>query len=239
MNGFLYGAALQWKMDIRSKSLLITCYVVPLIFFLLMGGIFTSVMPQMEETLIQTMLVMGVSMAAFIGYPTSLSETYGGEIKKVYQASRVPLSLGLWAMLLSAFTHLLIMSLLILLLAPLLFDAALPENLPAFFTALTVFILACLSVGSVLGLGVNSQARLNMTAQLLFLPSIMLSGIMFPAELLPGVLQTAGKIFPAAWGYRLMQNQGLAFSNLWPLLLISALSVPACVLLMKKSAGDR
>jgi len=45
MNGFLYGVALQWKLDIRSKSLLVTCYIVPLIFFLLMGGIFTSVMP--------------------------------------------------------------------------------------------------------------------------------------------------------------------------------------------------
>ena len=35
MNGFLYGVALQWKLDIRSKSLLVTCYIVPLIFFLL------------------------------------------------------------------------------------------------------------------------------------------------------------------------------------------------------------
>ena len=45
MNAFTYGLLLQWKLDIRSKSLLITCYGVPLIFFLLMGGIFTSVMP--------------------------------------------------------------------------------------------------------------------------------------------------------------------------------------------------
>ena len=46
MNGFLYGVALQWKLDLRSKSLLITCYIVPLIFFLLMGGIFTSLFCQ-------------------------------------------------------------------------------------------------------------------------------------------------------------------------------------------------
>ncbi len=62
MSGFLYGVALQWKLDIRSKSLLVTCYIVPLIFFLLMGGIFTSVMPEMRSTLIQSMIVMGVSM---------------------------------------------------------------------------------------------------------------------------------------------------------------------------------
>ena len=54
MNGFLYGIALQWKLDIRSKSMLVTCYIVPLIFFLFMGGIFTSVMPEMRSTLIQS-----------------------------------------------------------------------------------------------------------------------------------------------------------------------------------------
>lgn len=45
MKAFLYGVSLQWKMDIRSKTLLITCYIVPLLFFVVMGGIFTSVMP--------------------------------------------------------------------------------------------------------------------------------------------------------------------------------------------------
>ena len=26
MNGFLYGVALQWKLDLRSRTMLITCY---------------------------------------------------------------------------------------------------------------------------------------------------------------------------------------------------------------------
>ena len=42
MNAFLYGLALQWKLDLRSKTLLITCYRVPLLFFVMMGGIFTT-----------------------------------------------------------------------------------------------------------------------------------------------------------------------------------------------------
>ena len=47
MNSYLYSLVLQWKLDIRSKSLLVTFYIVPLIFFLIMGGIFTSVIPEM------------------------------------------------------------------------------------------------------------------------------------------------------------------------------------------------
>ena len=62
MGAFLYGTALQWRLDIRSRTLLITCYVVPLLFFAMMGGIFTSVNPSARETLVPSMTVMGVSM---------------------------------------------------------------------------------------------------------------------------------------------------------------------------------
>ena len=180
MNGFLYSVVLQWKLDIRSKSLLVTCYIVPLIFFLLMGGIFTSVMPDMRNTLIQSMIVMSVSMGAFIGLPPSLIETYGNDVKKVYKANGVPIYLGLITMFLSAFIHLMISCIIILSLAPILFKATLPVQLPLFVLALAVYIIVSLSIGSILGLTVKNQAKLTMIAQLVFLPSIMLSGIMFP-----------------------------------------------------------
>ena len=234
MNGFLYGVALQWKLDIRSKSLLVTCYVVPLIFFLLMGGIFTSVMPEMRSTLIPSMIVMSVSMGAFLGLPPSLVETYGSDVKKVYKANGVPLYLGLVTMFLSAFVHLMISSVMILLLAPMLFEAALPIQLPFFFLALAIYIIVSLSIGSILGLIVKNQAKLTMIAQLVFLPSIMLSGIMFPIDLLPGFLETIGRIFPAFWGYRLMLDNGFCFENLWYLILVFGMSVIVCSILLKK-----
>nr|WP_296465406.1 ABC transporter permease [uncultured Acetatifactor sp.] len=234
MNGFLYGVALQWKLDIRSKSLLVTCYIVPLIFFLLMGGIFTSVMPEMGSTLIQSMIVMSVSMGAFIGLPPSLLETYGSDIKKVYKANGVPLCLGLVTMFLSAFVHLMATCAVIALLAPVLFEAALPTQLPFFFPALAIYMLASLSIGSVLGLTVKNQAKLTMIAQLVFLPSIMLSGIMFPADLLPDFLEAAGRIFPASWCYRLMLDNGFCFENLWYPIVIFITSVFICVIVLKR-----
>ena len=233
MSGFLYSAALQWKLDIRSRSLLVTCYIVPLIFFLLMGGIFTSVMPEMKGTLIQSMLVMSVSMGAFIGLPPSLIETYGSDVKKVYKANGVPLYSGLLAMFLSAFIHLMISCILILLLAPVLFEAVLPTNIPEFFSALAIYMTASLSIGCILGLAVKSQAKLTMTAQLVFLPSIMLSGIMFPMNLLPDFLEAIGRIFPAFWGYRLMLDNGFCFENLWYLLLVFFGAAIVCGMLLK------
>ena len=234
MNGFLYGIALQWKLDIRSKSMLVTCYIVPLIFFLFMGGIFTSVMPEMRSTLIQSMIVMSVSMGAFIGLPPSLIETYGSDVKKVYKANGVPLYLGLVTMFLSAFVHLMISSVIILLLAPILFEATLPVQLPFFFLALAIYIIVSLSIGSILGLTVKNQAKLTMIAQLVFLPSIMLSGIMFPIEFLPDFIKTIRYIYPASWGYRLMLDYGFHLQNLWYLIAIFFAVIIVCGIILKK-----
>ena len=238
MNGFLYSLALQWRLDIRSKSLLVTYYIVPLIFFLLMGGIFTSVMPEMSSTLIQSMIVMSVSMGAFLGLPPSLIETYGSDIKKIYKANGVPIHLGLVIMVFSAFVHLMITCMVILLLAPILFKANLPSQFPLFFLALAIYIFVSLSIGSILGLTVNNQAKLTMIAQLIFLPSIMLSGIMFPITLLPDFLQTIGRLFPASWGYRLMLENSFSLENLWYLILVSCISVMTCILLLNQQKSN-
>ena len=173
-------------------------------------------------------------MGALIGLPPSLIETYGSDIKKVYKANGVPIYLGLVTMFLSAFVHLMITCFVIVLLAPILFEAALPMQLPTFFLALTIYIIVSLSIGSVLGLTVKNQAKLTMTAQLVFLPSIMLSGIMFPVDLLPDFLEAIGRIFPASWGYRLMLDHGFCFENLWYLIFIFFAAVIVCGIVLKK-----
>ena len=238
MNGFLYSVALQWKLDIRSKSLLVTFYIVPLIFFLIMGGIFTSVIPEMGSTLIQSMIVMSVSMGAFLGLPSSLVEIYGSDIKKIYNANGVPIYLGLVTILLSAFVHLMMICIVILLLAPILFKASLPTQLPIFLLSLTIYIIVSLSIGCILGLTLKNQAKLTMLAQLVFLPSIMLSGIMFPISLLPDFLQVIGHVFPAYWGYRLMLENGFSIENLWYMIFIFCIAVMIGILLLNKQKSE-
>ena len=234
MNAFLYGLALQWKLDLRSKTLLITCYLVPLLFFVMMGGIFTTILPGAEETLLPAMTVFGGTMGALIGLPPSLVEIYGSDIRKVYQANGVPLSLGLVLTNLSAFLHLFLMSILLYLLAPVLFDAALPAHPGQYFAELAFFLVVSLSIASIVGLAVKDPAKTSMVSILLFLPSILLSGILFPAELLPEAVATVGKLFPATWGYSLLTEQALTGEPVAPLLLLLTLGGVVCGLLLHK-----
>ena len=141
-------------------------------------------------------------------------------------------------MVLSAFVHLIMTCIVILLLAPILFKASLPSQLPLFFLALAIYIFVSLSIGSILGLTVKNQAKLTMIAQLVFLPSIMLSGIMFPSNLLPDFLQAIGRLFPASWGYRLMLDHGFGLENLWYLILVSCIAVISCILLLNQQKSN-
>ena len=234
MSAFLYGVSLQWKLDIRSKTLLITCYMVPLLFFAVMGGIFTSVMPEARYTLIQSMTVFGVTMGALIGLPPSLVEIYSSDIKKVYKANGVPLYLGLVLTNISAYIHLFIMSIILYIAAPLAFNAEIPENPVLYFASLAIFIAVSLSIASIIGLAVKDQAKTSMVSIIIFLPSIMLSGIMFPIELLPKAFEMVGKIFPASWGYKVMADSTFQLENLLPLVVILILAICVCGILLHK-----
>lgn len=234
MNGFIYGAVLQWKLDLRSRTMLITCYAVPLVFFAIMGGIFTSIMPETKDTLIPSMTVFAVTMGALVGLPPSLTEIYRSDIKNAYQANGVPLALGLVLTNFSAFVHLIIMSAILCIIAPVAFDAAIPANLWSHFGGLAVLIVVSLSIASIIGLAVTDTANTSMFSILLFLPSIMLSGIMFPAELLPKAFVFAGKLFPATWGYALLVENAFSGRLLWPLCTIFLVGALFCGILMKR-----
>lgn len=204
MRAFLYGVTLQWKLDLRNKEILIIYYLVPLVFFGFMGMIFTSINPEAKGSLIQSMSIFTITMGAFLGSPIPLVELYSKDFKKAYKVGGIPLWAGAVNNFISAFVHLFITELIIYGLAPVIYDAKIPERPMNYFILLAVFLMVCLSIGTVLGLYLKSTSKVTMISQLLFLPSIMLSGIMFPPEMLPKVLGIIGHVFPATLCRRLM-----------------------------------
>ncbi|AFA47667.1 ABC transporter permease [Acetobacterium woodii] len=235
MKAFIYQFRLQWVLDLRNRGVLLTYYIIPLVFFAFMGGIFTTINPLAKETLIPSMIVFGVTMGAVLGTPTQIVGLYGSEIKKSYLAGEVPLWTGVTIFCLSAFVHLFLMSMIILLVAPFIFDATVPTDLPSFVITLMLFILATLGVGSALGLFVKSSTRLTMICQVVFLPSVMLTGIMFPVTMLPEALAQIGKILPATWGFYNLCLTSLDFQSLLPLFVIIGVTSLIIIVQLKRT----
>lgn len=238
MNAFLYGVGLHLKLNLRNKEILIMYYIVPLVFFLFMSGIFTSIIPDANKTLIQSMAVFGVNMGGLLGGPVPLAEILGSNIKKAYRAGGVPLWSAAAGNFISGFLHLVLMSLIIFFAAPLLFKASVPQNLPFFFLSLALLIFSSMCIATVFGLFVKNISKLTLLCQIVFLPSVILSGIMFPANMLPDALRAVGRILPATWGFRAMCDQEANIKLILPLLLIIAVLVIVSAVRLRRINAD-
>lgn len=103
-----------------------------------------------------------------------------------------------------------------------------------YFISLAIFISVSLSIASIIGLAVKDQAKTSMFSIIVFLPSIMLSGMMFPIELLPKALETIGKLFPATWGYKRMAENIFWIESFLPLFLIFVIATVMCSILLRR-----
>ncbi|MBR3693899.1 MAG: ABC transporter permease [Erysipelotrichales bacterium] len=195
---------LQWKLNYRSKEVLIHFYIVPLLFYVFIGNIFVSLNPSSVSSIVYSMSIFGICMGGILGYPYPLVEIFASDIRKAYKAAHIPLGAIVWSHVISGVIHLFLLSMIIYITSPIIFNTSLDLDLAKFMLTSIVLIIANVSIGSVFGLCVKSVSKLSLLTQLVFLPSIMLSGIMFPTSMLPVLFQRLGYILPATWGYSLL-----------------------------------
>ncbi len=226
MKAFLYTLYLKTKLDLKSMDILITNYLVPLLFFGVMGAVFTSIMPESRTTLIPSMVIFSVTMGSLIGIPGSIMEYSQNDLRKSFKSAGIPMDAIVASSFISGFLNLSVVSCIIYFVSPLAFKSVVPENIWLFITGFSVFLTATLLLGILLGLYAKNSSKLTMYAQLIFLPSMMLSGIMFPADMLPKILEYAGYLLPATHGMNLLSSQALETNH------FLVLSMSAIVLLV-------
>jgi ABC-2 type transport system permease protein len=83
----------------------------------------------------------------------------------------------------------------------------------------TLFILTCLMLGILISIQTSSQeVAMLISLVAMLLPTLMLSGFMFPIENMPYVLQLISNIIPSKWYYIIIKNvmiKGAGFGAVW------------------------
>ena len=115
----------------------------------------------------------------------------------------------------------------VLTVATLLFHIPFTGSFLAFLVAVTLFILANLMLGYLISTVARTQMQAMQMTFFIFLPSILLSGFMFPFRAMPGWAQIIGEALPITHFLRIVREivlKGAGFSDvisdLWPLTLI-------------------
>lgn len=232
MKAFVKYLEIQMKMDLRDKGTLLNFYLVPLVFFFVMGAVFSSVTPQMKTTLAATMTLFALTMGAVMGVPIPIVRMRESGTLRAFRVNGIPAAAVLAVQALGAFLHLLVVSVVIFIAAPAVFHSAMPKNFWLYFAVLAVFLGASIGVGMLIGVFSKSQPFATMLSMAVFLPTMLLSGIMFPASMLPKAFVWVGRIFPAThalqaflgYAYRMKTDMNAAVS----FAVVAAIGLAAC-----------
>ena len=98
-------------------------------------------------------------------------------------------------------------------------DVEIRGSILLIFAESTLFIITCLSLGLLISNVTNSQETAMLLSMMgLLLPTLLLTGFMFPLENMPKVFQIISNIIPSKYYYAIIKAvmlKGLGFSYVW------------------------
>jgi len=197
MNAFIHHFSFEFRTGIRNKQLLLMNYLFPLGFYLMMGFIMAEINPPFREDIIPAMIVFGILAATLLGIPDPLVNARENGIFRSYKINGVPSLSILVIPALTTILHLVIVAVLITTTAPLLFDAPLPVNWLNFSLIFVAMAFACAGISVLIGVVSPSSRMTVLWSQLIFVPSMILGGMMVPYSMLPDIAGKFAQLLPA------------------------------------------
>ncbi len=197
MSAFINHFSFEFRTGIRNRQLLLMNYLFPLGFYLMMGFIMPSINPFFLDTLIPALVVFAVLAAMLLGLPDLLVNARENGIFRSYKINGVPSISILTIPALTTMLHLIIVVTIITATAPILFDAPLPENWVNYVLAFIAVAVAIAGISLLIGVISSSTRMTVLWSQLIFLPSMLLGGLMIPYDLLPDVAGKISQLLPA------------------------------------------
>lgn len=197
MNAFINHFSFEFRTGIRNKTLLLMNYLFPLAFYAMMGLLLIGINPTFGETMIPAMAIFTILIATLLGLPDPLVTAREAGIFRNYKINGVPVFSILVIPALTTILHTVVVTIIITATAPLFFDAPLPVNWLGFVVTFLLMAFACSGFGVLIGVISPSSRMTVLWSQLIFLPSMLLGGMMIPHSMLPEVMGKIAQLLPA------------------------------------------
>ena len=226
MSAFINHFSFEFRTGIRNKESLLMNYLFPLGFYVMVGLLMTEINPAFRETVIPSMIVVAIMSVMLLGLPQPLVTAREAGIFRSYKINGISAISILTIPALTAVLHTLIVAVVITATAPLIFDAPLPVNWPGFILVLLATTFALAGIGLLISVISSSSRTTVLWSQLIFLPSMMIGGLMISAEMLPDAFVKIGRLLPSTYSINafqgLAQNLTAGFDPLWSLIVLLA-----------------
>ena len=211
MTAFVNHFVFEFKTGLRNSNLLLMNYLFPLAFYAMMGLVMTQINPTFTDTMIPAMVVFVAMVSTLLGLPSPLVESREAGIYRSYKINGVPALSILSIPVFSTIIHVLIVAVIISLTCTPFFGGVVPENWGNFALITLVTVFAFGALGALIGvISANSRATV-LWSQLIFLPSMLLGGMMMPLDILPESVRSVSGLLPATQA--MQAYLGLAYNQ--------------------------
>ncbi len=226
MNAFVNHFSFEFRTGIRDKTQLLMNYLLPIGLYGMLGFLMTELNPDFSETVIPAMIIVAILFSMVLGLPTPLVAAREAGIFRSYKINGVPAISILTIPALTTILHMVVVAVIITATAPLFFSAPAPVNWAGFILFFLLAAFAHAGLGMLISVISSSTRATVLWQQLVFLPSMLIGGLMIPYSILPGALGKVGLLLPATYAVNvfqgLTQNQATAFDPLWSVLILLA-----------------
>ncbi len=242
MRAMLYHAAFEFGSGLRNRAMLLL-YLFPLGFYLIVGALMVGINPGFRETVIPAMVVFALMVGCLLGLPDPIVAAREAGIYRSFKIHGVPAASILLLPGAATLVHLTLVSAIITATAPLLFGAPVPARFGAFLVVFLVAAAALAGLGLLIAVVSASTRATILWSQLVFLPSMMLGGLMVSSELIPDTLAALARLLPATHAMNAMRGlaygEATAFSPVGLLLVLLTGAVVAVALAVRLFQWDR
>lgn len=208
MKAFLHHLSYDLRTGFRDRSKLLMFYLFPLAVFALMAGLMTQINPFFKDTMVPGMILFAVMSAALLTLPGAMVGGRETGVFRSYRVNGVPSGALLAVPALGALAHMAVVGLVIVLAGTRVFGGTGPLRPAGFLAAGLLSYAAYAGLGALLGTAAGNQHGSILLAQLVYLPSILLGGLMMPASVLPEGVKRAALLLPASHAMRLFSAWG-------------------------------
>lgn len=209
IQGLAAHAVVEFRTGVRDRTLLLMTYLFPLGFYGFMGVFMTDLNPGFVDVMIPGMAVFAMLAAAMFGLPGPLISARETGVLRSYRIHGVPTAAVFGVPAVTTVAHLMVVGAIVALSAPALFDAVAIADGFGFALVIVVAATTHVALGALIGV-VSANSRISVLwSQVLFLPSVLLAGIIVPLEQIPDAFQPLALLLPAT--YAMEAFRGLAF----------------------------
>lgn len=205
-NPYLLHFKTDFLLGLRRRQMLFLNYIFPLGFYLMMGMIMPGLNPMFLETMVPSMATFAILAIGLLGIPDPLVNAREQGIYRSYRIHGIPARAIVIIPIITSVLHMTIVGAIITTTAPLLFDAPAPVDSLSFAGVFLLTAFTVSSLGTLIGVVSSSTTVALMFSQVIFIPSMLIGGLMIPHSFLPAAARPVSGLLPTTFAMEAFQG---------------------------------